>query len=101
MSNIKKTIPEKIIGLLEEQNRRHNQVVRLLEKLLEAQKTSEPSREYLTVAEVAKMMHRSDKTVRRWISEKKLPARKICRGTDKDRLYVHKESVFRMIEGGL
>lgn len=76
---------DKIIALLEENNR-------LLRSFLESD-----DKEYLTISEVAEKLRKHPGTVRRWISEHRLKAKKLNNGVRQDRYLVHRDEVTRLL----
>jgi excisionase family DNA binding protein len=79
----------------------HSTLDRILTELGEIRATLAGTRKpYLTVEEVAQITGRSAYTVRRWISEKRLDAKRIAGTGPKGRLLIPTEQVTRLIKDG-
>jgi excisionase family DNA binding protein len=83
-----------------------SQVVHLLQELrsglAEVQATLRAKvKEHYTVEEIAEMTGRSQYTVRRWITEKRIRATRISGTGPKGRLLIPREEIGSLISGGL
>lgn len=78
----------------------HTLLVAILEKLAELQETLHgTAKAYFTVAEAAKLLGRSEYTVRRYVAEKRLSAERVVGTGPRGRLLIPRESLMLLIKG--
>ena len=93
MSNRQHHNDNPILAELQKQTYLINKLITTLED-----KDKKNEKEFYTVSDVSKLVHRSRSTIRRWIYEKKIEGVKLNAGVMQDRYLISKKSLKMLIE---